>query len=780
MKRHTTGTKDTLRGAGPASHDPSGMWVELPTLGGGVDSSTTDTAVQTRPLRVGRIGESVLRDDGTPKVKGEFAYSSDLSAPGMLWGHTVRSPHAHARITSIDVSVAVTMPGVHAVLTHDDVPGEKRYGLEFRDQPVLAIDRVRYHGEPVALVAAEHPEQARRAAEAILVEYEPLEPVTDMERATEQPDLHPDRPTMGHGYREDPRPNVVRSIVIRHGDPSQQGEVAVEGTYETGIQDQAFLGPESGIAIPDGEGGIDIHVATQWLHVDRAQIAPSLGLPPEQVRVHLAGVGGAFGGREDVSMQIHAAILALHTNRAVKIVYNREESFTGHVHRHPSRMWARHTATRDGRLVSVEMKILLDGGAYASSSTAVAANAASFAAGPYNVPNALLEATAVYTNNPPCGAMRGFGAVQTCFAGEAQMDKLAAALGIDPIELRLLNAMGPGDTLPTGQKIEGSLPTADVIRAAARFAPPPPEELPRDPLRLPGGAGNTTRGEGVRRGVGFAVGFKNICFSEGFDDYCAARVRLFADGSAEVHCAAAEVGQGVTNVILQVARTELGIDDVRLAQPSTATVDSAGSTSASRQTYMVSGAVRDACRAALEQREAQGGGEVDVERVFRHPRTSPLDPETGQVTGERAHVALAVAAMRVVAEVDVELGLTRVVWIGAAQEVGRAIDPRSVEGQIEGGIAQGLGLALMEEIQTRDGLIANASFTDYLIPTALDMPPVDTVIIEDPDPGAPFGVKGVGEPPTVVSTAAVVAALRDATGRELPRAPVTFDALIGL
>jgi CO/xanthine dehydrogenase Mo-binding subunit len=791
MNRNTTGTKDTLRTPPPAGHDPGGWWVEpVPTLGGGpgagpatgpgsrLSSTTTETPVRVRPLRVGRIGESLLREDGEPKVKGEFAYSSDLSAPGMLWGHTVRAPHAHAHILGIDVSAAVKMPGVHAVLTHEDVPGEKLYGLEFRDQPVLAIDRVRYHGEPVALVAAEHPEQARRAAEAIRVEYEPLEPVTDMERATEQPDLHPDRPTQGHGYRDDPRPNVVRSIVIRHGDPAQHGEVAVEGVYETGIQDQAFLGPESGLAVPDGEGGVDIHVATQWLHVDRAQIAPCLGLQPERVRVHLAGVGGAFGGREDVSMQIHAAILALHTNRAVKIVYTREESFTGHVHRHPSRTWARHTATREGRLVSVEMRILLDGGAYASSSTAVAANAASFAAGPYNVPNALLEATAVYTNNPPCGAMRGFGAVQTCFAGEAQMDKLAHALAIDPIELRLLNAMAPGDVLPTGQRVEGSLPTAEVIRAAAALEPPPAEALPRDPLRLPGGAGNTTRGEGIRRGIGFAAGFKNICFSEGFDDYCAARVRLLADGSAEIHCAAAEVGQGVTNVILQVARTELDIDDVRLAPPSTATVDSAGSTSASRQTYMVSGAVRDACRAALSERERQGGGEVDIERVFRHPRTTPLDVQTGQVTGERAHVALAVAAMRVVAEVDVDLGLTRVVWIGTAQEVGRAIDPRSVEGQIEGGIAQGLGLALMEEIQTRDGLITNASFTDYLIPTALDMPRVDTVIIEEPDPDAPFGVKGVGEPPTVVSTAAVVAALRDATGRELPRAPVTFDDIV--
>jgi len=741
---------------------------------------TVTTTVAPSPLEAGRLGEPLVRADGIPKVKGEFAYSSDLNAPGMLWGHTVRSPHAHAWIREIDLSAAVGMPGVHAVLTHADVPGEKRYGLEFRDQPVLAIDRVRYFGEPVALVAAEHPEQARRAAESIRVDYEPLEPITDMERATEQPDLHPDRPTQGHGYRDDPRPNVVRSMVIRHGDPGARGEVSVEGRYETGIQDQAFLGPESGLAVPDGEGGVDIHVATQWLHIDRAQIAPCLGLPLERVRVHLAGVGGAFGGREDVSMQIHAALLALHCNRAVKIVYSREESFTGHVHRHPSRIWARHTARTDGRLVSVEMRILLDGGAYASSSTAVCANAAAFACGPYAVPNALLEATAVYTNNPPCGAMRGFGAVQTCFAAEAQMDKLAEALGIDAVELRLLNALGPGDTLPTGQRIEGSLPTAEVIRAAASLEPPAPEPLPRDPFRLPGGAGNTTHGEGVRRGVGFAVGFKNICFSEGFDDYCAARVRLLADGSAEVHCAAAEVGQGVSDVILRVARIELGVDDVRLATPSTSTVESAGSTSASRQTYMVCGAVRDACRAALAEQESRGGGEVEVERIFRHPGTAPLDPETGQVTGERAHVALAVAALRVVAEVDVDLGLTRVVWVGAAQEVGRAVDRRAVEGQIEGGIAQGLGLAVMEEIQTRDGLITNASFTDYLIPTALDMPEVETVLIEEPDPDAPYGVKGVGEPPTVVSTAAVVAALRAATGRELTRAPVTLEAAAGL
>ncbi|HEV7642200.1 MAG TPA: molybdopterin cofactor-binding domain-containing protein, partial [Gaiellaceae bacterium] len=595
-------------------------------------------------LQVGKIGELVPRIDAPPKVTGEFVYASDLIVPGMLWGHTLRSPHAHARILAVDISEALTMEGVHAVLTHEDVPGAKTYGLEFPDQPVLAIDRVLYYGESVALVAAEHPEQARRAAEKIRVEYEPLDPVTDMELATGQPDLHPGRPTRGHGYFDDQRPNVVRHMVVKHGDIDAQGDVSVSGLYEIGIQDQAFLGPESGLAVPDGEGGVDIYVATQWLHVDRAQVAPCLGLPLDQVRIHLAGVGGAFGGREDLSMQVHGALLALHTNRPVKIVYNREESFTGHVHRHPARIWCEHRATRDGRLVNVRMRILLDGGAYASSSTAVASNAGSFAAGPYETPNAFIESTAVYSNNPPCGAMRGFGAVQTCFASEAQMDKLAAALEIDPVELRLLNALKPGDVLPTGQVITGSMPIAETIRAAAALEPPPEEALPRDVLRLPGGAGNTTNGEGVRRGVGFAVGFKNIAYSEGFDDYCAARVRLLADGSAEIHCAAAEVGQGVTGVILQVARTELGIDDVRLAPGQTSTVDSAGSASASRMTWMAAGAVRDACRAALEEQQRRPGEEVDVEKIYRHARTTPLDPETGQITGERAHVAFAACA----------------------------------------------------------------------------------------------------------------------------------------
>jgi CO/xanthine dehydrogenase Mo-binding subunit len=312
---------------------------------------------------------------------------------------------------------------------------------------------------------------------------------------------------------------------------------------------------------------------------------------------------------------------------------------------------------------------------------------------------------------------------------------------------------------------------------------PEPEELPRDPIRLPGGAGNTTHGQGVKRGTGFAVGFKNVSYSEGFDDACSARIRLWVGPdetlAAEIRCAAAEVGQGVTDVILQVARAELGTDNVVLLPGSTDGVESAGSASASRLTWMAAGAVRLACQDALE-RFRRVGGEVDLERTYHHARTFPLDPETGQATGDRVHVAFICAAMRVVAEVDVELGLSRVVWIGTAQDIGKAMNAQAVHGQIEGGTAQGLGLALMEEIQTHDGLITNASFTDYLIPTTLDMPPVEAELVEVPEPDAPYGAKGVGEPPTVVSTAAIVSALRAASGRELARVPVRPDDLAGL
>jgi CO/xanthine dehydrogenase Mo-binding subunit len=719
------------------------------------------------------VGESVRRIDGVPKVKGAFAYGSDLWHEDMLWGHTLRSPHPHARIRSIDIAEAVGSPGVHAVLLADDVPGKKTYGLEFSDQPVLASDVVRYQGEPVAIVAAEHPELARRAARRIVVDYEILKPVTDMERALEAGDAQV------HQFG-----NILRHVRIVHGDPEATADVWVDGYYETGMQDQAPLGPEAGLAIPAEDGGIDLYVSTQWLHVDRQQIAPCLALPEEKVRVFLAGVGGAFGAREDVSMQIHACMLSLYTGRPVKMSYGREESFYGHVHRHPSRIWIRTGAASDGKLVNIRIRLLVDGGAYASSSSAVIGNASTFAAGPYEVPNALIEGTCVYTNNPPCGAMRGFGAVQACFAHEAQMDKLARLLDMDPVEIRLKNALRTGSVLPTGQVIQGSAPVREVIeRCAALPLPPQDPGGRRDPITLPGGvAGNVGRGESIRRGVGFAVGYKNIAYSEGFDDSSEARVTVSrgADGEpvAEIHCAAAEVGQGMHTIMAQIAREELGVENV-VIHPADTFVASSGSSSASRQTMMSGGAVQLACRAVKEELDVRGGTldePISATRTYRHRQTQPLD-QNGQ--GD-VHVSFAFAAERAVVEVDIDLGLVRVVQIAAAQDVGRAINPQSVYGQIEGGTAQGLGLALMEEIQLKDGVVKNASFTDYLIPTILDMPPVLSELVEEPEPGVPFGAKGVGEPSTIVAPAAIAAALRDATGRELNRIPVKPDDLVGL
>ena len=717
--------------------------------------------------RKGGVGESVRRVDGVPKVRGEFEYASDLRRDGMLHGATLRSPHPHARIVSI------AAPGVRAVLTHADVPGKKTFGLDVQDQPVLAIDVVRYAGEPVAIVAAEDPELARAALKQIDVNYEVLTPVTDMERA-----LEPNSPSVH------PQGNIVRTLQVVHGDPNASADVWVEGSYETGMQDQAPLGPEAGLAVPAADGGVELFIATQWLHADLEQLAPCLGLPAEKVRLHLSGVGGAFGAREDVSMQIHACLLALRTGRPVKMSYGRQESFYGHVHRHPSRVWMRHGARRDGTLVNVQARLLVDGGAYTSTSPAVIGNATTFAAGPYEVANARLEGTAVFTNNPPCGAMRGFGAVQACFAYEAQMDKLAMALGLDPLELRLKNAVKTGSVLPTGQPIIGAAPVRECL-LRLQDLPLPAEEPPldRDPMLLPGGAGNVGHGEALKRGVGVAVGYKNLAYSEGFDDSSEAWVRVSVDREgpmAEVKTAAVDVGQGIDTIVAQIVRTELGIDRVLIRQPDTS-IGSAGSSSASRQTMMTGGAVQLACQAVRAEIDAQGGmpelrRPVEATRVFHHRPTGKLDAN-GQ--GD-PHVSFAFGAARAVVEVDTDLGLVRVVQLAVAQDVGRALNPQSVMGQIEGGSAQGLGLALMEEVALVDGQVKNASFTDYLLPTILDMPPVVCELVEEPEPGLPYGAKGVGEPSTVVVPAAVVAALRHATGRELRRAPVKPDDLVGL
>jgi xanthine dehydrogenase D subunit len=734
------------------------------------------------PIRVeAGAGTSPSRPDGVPKLRGDFAYSSDLQADHQLWGATVRSPHPRARILSIDVAPALAVAGVHAVLTAADVPGNPRFGQERTDQPVLAIDEVCFWGEAVCIVAADDRETARRAAAAVAVSYEPLPPQTDPEEAAR-------------------RGETFRSIDVVNGDQGARGEVAVEGYYETGIQDQAMLGTESGLAVPDGEGGVDLYVSTQWMHVDHRQIVACLGLRPEQVRLHPAGIGGAFGAREDLTLQIHLCLLALHTGRPVKMVYDRGESFAGHVHRHPARLWYRHEADRQGNLVRVEARVVLDGGAYAETSGAVLANAAYFAVGPYRCPSVHVTGVAARTNHPPAGAMRGFGANQVCFAYEAQMDRLAAALGIDPVELRLGNALGHGDRLPTsGQEVTGSLPTAAVIRSVSAL--PLPDEGPDDdPRHLPGGLGLTTPRSAVRRGVGFAVGIKNIFFSEAFDDYAEARAVLTPQG-LELHTAAAEVGQGMVTILEQIARSATGLQRVRVLFDHTEQIGSAGSTSASRQTQMAGGAVLEACAAVREEALGRGGGDrldddgvwvgdtlaAGLERLlaegpiehlarFRHAPTEKPDASgRGNV-----HAGFCVAAHRAVVDVDPELGLVRVVRVDTAQDVGRALNPQAVLGQIEGGILQGIGLAVMEELLLDNGVVRNASFTDYLIPTILDAPEVEAVLVEEPEPGGPFGAKGMAELPTISATPAVVAAIRAATGRPLTRVPARPEDIVGL
>ncbi|MFJ8650630.1 xanthine dehydrogenase family protein molybdopterin-binding subunit [Streptomyces sp. NPDC093546] len=785
------------------------------------------TNVTQRSRAKGGIGESTLRPDGTLKVTGEFAYSSDMWHEDMLWGQILRSTVAHAEIVSIDTSEALATSGVYAVMTYDDLPAPmKYYGMEFQDTPVLAHGKVRHHGEPVALVAADHPETARRAAAKIKIEYRELPLVTD-EASALAPDavlVHENR--VDHHAAHVPHPNIVHRQPIIRGDVEEarrRADVIVEGEYTFGMQDQAFLGPESGLAVPAEDGGVDLYVATQWLHSDLKQIAPVLGLPEEKVRMTMAGVGGAFGGREDISMQIHASVLALRTGKPVKIVYNRFESFFGHVHRHPAKLYYEHGATKDGKLTHMKCKIVLDGGAYASSTASVVGNAASLSAGPYVIDHVDIEAVGLYTNNPPCGAMRGFGAVQACFAYEAQMDKLAAKLGMDPVEFRRLNAMEQGTIMPTGQPVDSPAPVAELLRRV-KARPLPPERqwettAGADVRALPGGLSNTTHGEGVVRGVGYAVGVKNVGFSEGFDDYSTAKVRIEVingEAVATVHTAAAEVGQGGVTIHAQIARTELGVQQVTI-HPADTQVGSAGSTSAARQTYMTGGAIKNSCEIVREKvleigrrkfgayhpawataellleggKVVTDGGEVladlvdvledqavEVEEEWRHRPTEAFDLRTGQGNG---HVQYSFAAHRAVVEVDTELGLVKVIELACAQDVGKALNPLSVVGQIQGGTTQGLGVAVMEEIivDPKTAKVKNPSFTDYLIPTILDTPTIPVDYLELADPNAPYGVRGIGEAPTLSSTPAVLAAIRNATGLELNKTPVRPEHLTG-
>ncbi len=737
----------------------------------------------------GPLGADIRRPDGVAKVTGAFAYAADLDAPGALWGATVRSPHPAARLLGVDASAALALPGVRTVLTAADIPGLPTYGLDAADQPVLVADECRYHGQPVALVAADTPQIALRAAELIEVRWEVLAPVADPAEA-----LRVGAPR----YRE---------LVVQCGDDGTEGPVAVAGTYTVGVQDQAFLAPEAALARPTPDGGVHLLVATQWLHSDRDQVAACLGLAPEQVQVELAGVGGAFGGREDVTLQVHVCLLALATRTPVRMVWTRQESFLGHPHRHPAVLHYRHTATPDGRLVSVRARMLLDGGAYRSSSAAVLGNVVTMGAGPYRVPHVHLDGVVVQTNNPPNGAMRGFGNVQTCFAHEAQMDALATALGMDPVQLRLINALRTGDRLPTGQLITGTAPLTQVLTALAAL--PAPAE---DADFAPGGQGDCGDPARVRRGTAVAAGFKNLMFSEGFDDPATAEVLLEGTDCGRVRAivasACAEVGQGFVTLAGQVVRSQVGpgcVVDVVLA-PVNTDIASAGSTSASRQSWMSGGAVQAATVAALdtvvakvaadlgEECELVDGvvvsasgarialadalrvGSASAQRTFRHHPTAALGPG-GQ--GD-AHVSWAFVAHRATVDVDLDLGTVALVQLATAQDVGTVLNPLAVVGQLEGGAAQGVGLALTEELVLDAATVRSLTFSDYLLPTSVDMCEVPIALVTAPEPGAPWGAKGVGELPNVSSTAAVVAALRAATGKDLRRCPVRLEHLVDL
>lgn len=745
------------------------------------------TGFITDPEAVG-VGAPRRRPDASAKVRGEFEYAPDVSGPEMLWGATLRSPHPHARVRRVNLEPAERLPGVAAVLAAWHVPNNL-CGMVVADTPVLADDRVRYVGEPIAIVAAEDPVLARRAAEAIEVDYEILPAVLDPVAA-----LDADA--------------VYRHVKFSHGDPTVQGEVQAEGEYVTARQDHAFLAPDAGLARPDGRGGVEVVGAAQWVHADREQIAAALRLPPERVLVRNSGVGGAFGGRVSMTWQLHAALLALHTGRPVKFVYSRTETMLARYHRHPSRIWLRHHATRDGRLVKLEARILLEDGPYAHAAGAGIGNSCSMIQGPYSIPNADIEGWSVATNNGMCGSMRGFGVVEPMFACESNMDNLARTLGIDGAELRRINAIQRGDRWIFNQLQDRPTPTVPVLAAVAKMPLPDDRPTPH-PVDRPGGVSSPARPEYVRRAVGFAAAAKNVCLSEGAPVNSTATVTI-RDGAAVIDCAAAEVGQGFVNAAVQIAQSTLGVSRVRIGGVGTDMAPAA--TTDGQQQTMTSGPAIDRAAAAVKaqllrfygREHALDPDDLDIEQDYVVDRSgNRLAPvsEVGRGQEFRAterfdqrrtrrleeldspdpmHVTLDFSANRCVVDVDLELGLVKVVQMDVAQDVGRVVNPIAAHGQISGGAVMGMGLALMENLQAADGKLLNTDLSTYLIPTSVDVPVINTRFIEEPEPGISYGIKGMGELPHVQSPPAVLSALRAATGRSLRSAPATAEMLAGI
>jgi CO/xanthine dehydrogenase Mo-binding subunit len=723
------------------------------------------------------VGKNVQRVDAVGKVTGETLFPGDLSMEGMLHMKVLFSERVHARILSIDTGQAAAHPGVVAVFTAQDVPVNE-YGLIMPDQPVLCgpgsdkpgADIVRTTMDQVALVVAETEEAAAAACDLIRVEYEDLPAVFDPFEAMEEgaPQLHPDAPN-----------NVVTHYRIRKGDMDagwKAADVVVEGTYTTSWQEHAYLQPEAGLAYIDEEGRVTVEVAGQWTHEDQEQIYHALDLPPEQVRVVYPAIGGAFGGREDMSVQIVLALAAWKLQRPVRILWSREESIKGHHKRHPVTIKARWGATREGKVVAVEITVVGDAGAYAYTSTKVLGNAHLMCTGPYVIPNAHIDTYAIYTNNLPAGAFRGFGGPQGALAAEGQMNKLAEALGIDPVEIRMRNLLREGDLLTVGTPLPEGVTIVEVVEECARqsgwwehdgqvwkrtAAPEPPEPT-------------------SRRGIGIAAAFKNVGFSYGAPEQCDAIIELHGESEIEqvvLRHAAADVGQGTHTAMTQMAAEAVGVplEKVSLVVSDTAYTGNSGSVSASRMTFMSGNAIRGAAEAALqawqnEERPAVGA------YTYHAPETSMYDPETGQC---KPNFAYGYVAEAVELEVDLETGFIHILNVVCANDVGRAINPRLVEGQIEGAIVQAQGYAIMEDFRMHEGHVQTQHLSTYLIPTVLDVPDsVRSVILEYADPTGPWGARGMGEMPFLPLAPALVAALHDATGIWFDDLPITPERLV--
>ncbi len=709
------------------------------------------------------IGESLPRPDALGKVTGAASYPGDLVRPGMLHLKVVFAGRPHARILGIDTAAALAHPGVVAVLTAADVPFNA-FGLIDHDQPVLCGEKVRFVGDKVALVVAESKRAAAAAARLVSVSYADLPAVVDARAA-----LAPGGPLV-HEARGS---NVLFSLPIRKGDIEQgfaAADVVLEEEFQTSWQEHAFLQPEAGVAYVDDAGRLVVETAGQWLHEDRKQIAAMLELPEEQVVVRYAAIGGAFGGREDLSIQHVLALAAWKLRRPVALVWSREESMIGHHKRHPISVRCTWGARRDGTITAVRAEVLADGGAYASTSQEVTKVATLFANGAYHVPNVSVDGYAVYTNNLPSGAFRGFGAPQAQFASEIMVTRLAHALGIDPVEMRRKNLYREGDIESTQEPLPPGVSVRECLEAAVSEAQ----------KRFGAGSALSAPGSHLRRGVGIACGIKNVGYSFGYPEQATATVELRGEAAIEaatVRVGAADVGQGAHLAMRQIAAAALGIapEQIALITDDSSEAPDAGSASASRLTLMAGRAVHDAAQAALRLWADEERPAVATVQ-FRPPATTALDPATG---AGRPNYCYGYVAQAVEVEVNTLTGQVQVLRIVSAHDVGKAINRQQVEGQIEGCLAQALGYALLENFQMRDGKVLTPHFSTYLLPTALDMPTeVVPIILELADPNGPFGARGMSEMALVSLAPAIAIAIHDATGAWVTQQPMTPERVL--